>query len=393
MSELAESMQPVDPVEPPPGLVTHHPLQFTGTGGEYFRIWVVNLLLTIVTLGIYSAWAKVRKTRFFWSNTRLDGAAFQYHGRPAAILRGRILVGVIFVVYSLVGRISVQAGVVAAAILGVLAPWFFYSAMRFKLSNTTWRGVRFGFHSTVGEAYRALAPAVVLGVALSASAATLQPGDDASPAAFLVVYALFLALVPFLHARIKRYQHGATSCGDQRFELEPSTGAFYKLYGKTLLITFVPMILVAIAVVAVVAAFAAFSGTKMSNPPSQRDVVAIVAVAYAAFLLVSLLPGSYFTANLQRLVWTRTHGGPVRFSTTVGTRALMWLWFKNGLLTLLTLGIYWPWAAVNLARYKLECMTVEAAAPLGSIAAGAQGVERSAAGDGAIDFFGWDVGL
>jgi uncharacterized membrane protein YjgN (DUF898 family) len=116
-------------------------------------------------------------------------------------------------------------------------------------------------------------------------------------------------------------------------------------------------------------------------------------VAYAAFLLVSLLPGSYFTANLQRLVWTRTHGGPVRFSTTVGTRALMWLWFKNGLLTLLTLGIYWPWAAVNLARYKLECMTVEAAAPLGSIAAGAQGVERSAAGDGAIDFFGWDVGL
>ena len=153
MTQTAEPMletQLVDPTEPPPAqaLPTQAqslPLKFTGTGGEYFRIWVVNLLLTIVTLGIYSAWAKVRKTRFFWSNTQLDGASFQYHGNPAAILRGRILVGVFFFAYSIVGRISVQAGVVAAVVLGLLAPWLFFQAMRFKLSNTTWRGLRFGF--------------------------------------------------------------------------------------------------------------------------------------------------------------------------------------------------------------------------------------------------------
>ena len=48
-------------------------------------------LLTLVTLGIYSAWAKVRKTRYFWQNTRLDGHAFDYHGDPRAILLGRIV--------------------------------------------------------------------------------------------------------------------------------------------------------------------------------------------------------------------------------------------------------------------------------------------------------------
>ena len=53
-------------------------------------------------------------------------------------------------------------------VLAVVAPWFFYKAMRFKLSNTTWRGVRFGFDSTVGEAYAALAPAVILWVLLAA---------------------------------------------------------------------------------------------------------------------------------------------------------------------------------------------------------------------------------
>ena len=40
---------------------TDYPVRFVGTGSEYFRIWIVNLLLTIVTLGIYSAWAKVRR--------------------------------------------------------------------------------------------------------------------------------------------------------------------------------------------------------------------------------------------------------------------------------------------------------------------------------------------
>ena len=48
--------------------------QFTGKTGEYFGIWIVNLFLTIVTLGIYSAWAKVRKKRYFYANTIIDGA-------------------------------------------------------------------------------------------------------------------------------------------------------------------------------------------------------------------------------------------------------------------------------------------------------------------------------
>lgn len=41
------------------------PFRFTGTGSEYFRIWIVNWLLTLLTLGIYSAWAKVRRIQFF----------------------------------------------------------------------------------------------------------------------------------------------------------------------------------------------------------------------------------------------------------------------------------------------------------------------------------------
>src|SRR6187402_3726843 len=75
------------------------PFEFRATGGEYFRIWIVNLLLTIVTLGIYSAWAKVRRLRYFYGSTLLDGHSFEYHATPMAILKGRLLVFAAYVVF------------------------------------------------------------------------------------------------------------------------------------------------------------------------------------------------------------------------------------------------------------------------------------------------------
>ncbi|MGI9420607.1 MAG: DUF898 family protein, partial [Geminicoccaceae bacterium] len=62
------------------------PFAFTGRAGEYFGIWIVNLLLSIVTLGIYSAWAKVRTRRYFYGNTKLADSTFDYLASPVQIL-------------------------------------------------------------------------------------------------------------------------------------------------------------------------------------------------------------------------------------------------------------------------------------------------------------------
>lgn len=97
------------------------PFRFTGSGGEYFRIWITNLLLTILTLGIYSAWAKVRRNRYFYGNTRLAEAAFDYHATPQTILKGRLLA---------------VAGVLVVAFFLVL-PWLVVRAMTFRARNTS----------------------------------------------------------------------------------------------------------------------------------------------------------------------------------------------------------------------------------------------------------------
>ena len=84
-------------------------ITFSATGSEYFRIWIVNLLLSIVTLGIYSAWAKVRRNRYFYSSTHLAGSSFEYHGNPIAILKGRIVAAVVVGAYALAGKAASTA--------------------------------------------------------------------------------------------------------------------------------------------------------------------------------------------------------------------------------------------------------------------------------------------
>ena len=85
---------------------TKTPVQFTGKGGEYFGIWIVNLLLSIITLGIYSAWAKVRRMKYFYNNTKIDGVGFDFHAKPLSILKGRIIAFLIFVLYAVLSRFS-----------------------------------------------------------------------------------------------------------------------------------------------------------------------------------------------------------------------------------------------------------------------------------------------
>src|SRR5262249_44798305 len=85
---------------PAPTVLPPQPLRFTGTGSEYFGIWIVNLLLTIVTIGIYAAWAKVRRLQYFYRHTELAGSSFDFHGSAARILVGRILALVLLGLYN-----------------------------------------------------------------------------------------------------------------------------------------------------------------------------------------------------------------------------------------------------------------------------------------------------
>ena len=116
----------------PTGPQRETPLEFTGNGREYFGIWIVNILLTIVTLGIYSAWATVRNNQYFYGNTKLDGASFQYLASPITILKGRLIALAVLVVYVVLSEMYVEAAVVFAIAFIPLVPWIMVRSQRLQ---------------------------------------------------------------------------------------------------------------------------------------------------------------------------------------------------------------------------------------------------------------------
>src|ERR1700687_5062640 len=124
--------------------LTTYRLDFIGRAGEYFRIWIVSLFLSVVTLGIYSAWGKVRKKRYLYSHTELDGTGFEFRATPLAILRGRVIALVLLGGFALGGHVLPIMQLVFIIILLALTPWIVVAASRFNARNSAWRDITFG---------------------------------------------------------------------------------------------------------------------------------------------------------------------------------------------------------------------------------------------------------
>ena len=124
------------------------PIIFTGKAGEYFGIWLANVVLSILTLGIFLAWAKVRRTRYFLGNTIVLGDRLEYHPTGMMILKGRLIALAVIVVYSGLGAISPIAQMIGAIALIPLYPWVINRSLKFSSRMTSWRNVRFDWHGS-----------------------------------------------------------------------------------------------------------------------------------------------------------------------------------------------------------------------------------------------------
>jgi len=331
---------------------------FTGTGSEYFRIWIVNVALTIVTFGIYSAWAKVRTKKYFYNHTVLDGSNFDYHADPIKILKGRILIAIFFGGYTLGGKISPVIGMTFGLVIMALVPWILVRSMRFNLANSSFRGVRFGFDGTTSESY---------GTYMKALAIT--------------IFTIYLGY-PEAQVSIKRFQVDNSRYGKSKFNLAPET-SFYSVYGRAVLI----MILAIISVFAIVK-LGVFNG---DDGAVNKKI--LVPVLLMGFYGVLIFIGMYTSAGVYNLQMNGTKLESLRFKSTISNSKLMFVYGTNVLACLFTLGLLYPWAKVRVARSKLSnlALTGEASA-LEKFQAGALTGDGAVA-DAASDFMEVDLGF
>jgi uncharacterized membrane protein YjgN (DUF898 family) len=342
-------------------------LHFTGSGAEYFGIWIVNLLLTIVTLGIYSAWAKVRRLKYFYRHTEVAGSSFDFHGSPTRILIGRVIaLGMLFA-YNYSVRLQSALTIVVLAAIAFVMPWLLRNSFRFRLYNTSWRGTRFHFRGTVARAYRVF----------------LLNG-------FLALITLYV-MAPFMHQRLKAYQHDNSWFGRTRCSFHARAGQFYLIY--LLLLATIVVFWLVIGFSGIGSALASlFQAQRHGGHSNPQAVFKVMAILYGVVILMAVSIGPVFHALITNLIWNNTRLGEHRIECNMSPLILIWITASNFVLVAVTLGLFIPWAMVRLARFQLESVRLLPASDLQEFVA-AEPETIGAVGEEAASAFDFDISL
>lgn len=308
-------------------------LSFHGAGGSLFGIHIVNVFLTIITLGVYYFWAKVRVRSYLLSQTEFAGDRFAYHGTGKELLFGFLkavlLIGIPFALLRL-GIDFVARGPVARAVGGLLSyvailaflAFATIGARRYRLSRTSWRGVRFSFRGQLLEYLKlflggSLLSTITLGL--------YYPFFDTRRHGFLVSHSYF---------------------GSEKFSFD---GRGKDLFGRYLL----------------------------------AILLSLPTLALCWF---------WFLARKQRYFWDHTSFGAARFQCTVTGGRLLLLSLGNALLLVVTLGFGWPWVMVRNARFACTYLTLEGPLDLATVQQEAQAVSTTGEGLAGILDAGFDFG-
>ncbi len=299
------------------------PIEFTGTAREYFGIWITNILLSILTLGIYSAWAKVRTKKYFAHHTLIAETGFDYHAKPLNILKGRVIAVVLYFIYGLVSQASPVLAFIFLVFIFLATPWIILQSMRFNLRNTSHRGLRFNFVGKLSEAVK-----IYIFYTL------------------LIIFTLGLIL-PFLNYRSRSFAINNTCFGLSRFQAQLTARSFYLTYLKLM----GWMILLAAGFAALLGlAYAVGVGLDLALLTSFLPLLLLI------FLIVG--PGAYLKASLGKLVYNSTQLENFAFICNWRALDLIWIYGSNFILIVLSFGLLIPWAKIRATNYLVSHMAI-----------------------------------
>lgn len=296
---------------------------FSATGGEYFRIWIVNTLLTIVTLGIYSAWAKVRNKQYFYGNTTLDGSAFEYTADPVRILKGRLLVFGFFVAYSLAASFYPVAEPVLFLLVLPLIPWVVIRAMAFNARYSSYRNVHFQFLGKYREAlhvYITWMLAVVLSLGL---------------------------IYPYVVYKRKKFLVDRSKFGMTPFAFKGEAGIFFRAF---VVAACMPLAVVLVGIVLVAADTEALRELGPAYLVTQVYPIVLILLFYLAFFAAAI----YVQVRVTNHIWQNTSLDSNHFDMRLEFLPLLWIHLSNLVLIVASVGLLYPWAKVRATRYMLS---------------------------------------
>jgi uncharacterized membrane protein YjgN (DUF898 family) len=374
---------------------------FHGTAGSIFGIYTINIFWTILTLGIYRFWGKVKVQRYLASQTEFEGDRFAYHGRGEELLIGflKVLVvfGIPYVLLNIVQDLQSVAAIIhiVATILSISLSFVFVAvatvgARRYRLSRISWRGIRFSFRGRALEFLKLLSKGSLL--------------------TFLTFGLYFPTFVITRH----RFLISHSYFGNQKFDFDGRGQDLLGSYILALLLSglTVPFFFglsqlssssLALLLVLPIPGFFwrdLFSGLIPLLPLSLVSLLLFFLLSslhsvILTFLLVLPILGvcwfRFFT-KMQRYVWDHTSFTTARFHSTLPVAPRLLLKLENLGFLIVTFGLGWPWVVVRNAQFAFSHLTLDGPVELNRVQQEAPPVTIAEAGF--FDFFdtGFDLG-
>ena len=397
-----------------------HQLVFSGRSFEFFRVWIVNVLLTIVSLGLYTPVARRRTARYFFDHTQVAGSPLEFTARLGKMVLGFVLFVLLYLAYKIAastGQTTAASVLILAA--AVLAPYLWGSAMRFRLGSTRWRGLQLQFSASWREVYLASWPIFALaavGVAATFALKALAP-DLATPrppvrsgavataalnlpqlslemgAVIALGLVLGLLCIIRLEFNYKSLLVLRAGIGNQRGRWKPVYADFVKIWGATLGVFLVGAFVIMLALAAMVMTARALPSDMRTDGTKWVVTIAVIAITGLLALILGSAPArAYREARMFQLIWSNVGLSQVaRFKCALKTRSYVLLRLKNTVLTLLTLGLYRPFARVSEYRMKVESVTLHVKGGVDQLVGQLSRQQQEGLGDALADAVGLDL--
>jgi uncharacterized membrane protein YjgN (DUF898 family) len=307
---------------------------FHGAGGTLFGIHLVNTLLTVLTLGFYYYWAKVRVRTYLFGQTEFAGDRFSYHGSARELLNGALKASLVFgIPYYLLSHVglfleanmAIQLSLQVAGWLLLLGfiPVAVISSRRYRLSRTAWRGIRFSFQGKSLDFVKLW----LFGYFLTG-----------------VTFGLYY---PYFSTKKQTFLTAHSYFGSEPFTFSGDAVVLFRPFLKMYLLA----VTVALIVVLSVFPFVEVPPLSLEDPETAGLLVIGTIVALIIGAVTFRLLWLPYSVIEQRFFWEQTSIGSARFRLPITTWPYLKLKLGNLLLVVCSLGFAWPWTTIRNIKF------------------------------------------
>lgn len=329
--------------------------KFHGTASEYFGIWIVNIALTIITLSLYSPWAKVRRLRYFYQNTEFYQRRFDFTGVPTRILIGRLIAIGIWAIYAVSSNMDLRFAIAGMILLYAAIPWLLRATLRFSARNSKFSNSRFYFSGTTGGVYKQ----AVLGFLIS-----------------IFSLGIFSPVGIWLY---KRYVFDHLHAGQLQFKLNTDWSSYMTA-------VYIPMFVLGSAFILIII----FGGMSIVGFYSGSN--ALISSIVGLYFLALFLVFPWIQARIYIATWNGVSIGESQFKTECTAGRYTWIIASNWLARIFSFGLMTPWADIRLRRYQVDSMLLLLNDDPDQLVNMSQG-DPSALAEEISDIFDFDISL